>query len=94
MQGGAGIGITKALMVGLAGYALWQVSADSGSDIPPSLRDEHARVLGLGPEISLTIPAWQMRVDARMEQDFGVTSRPSGRVIAVGVSYVAWRKPR
>ena len=92
VQGGAGIGITKTLMIGVAGYALWQVTADHGSDIPPTLRDEHTRVFGLGPEITITVPAWRMRADARIEQDFGVTSRPSGRVIAIGVSYVAWQK--
>jgi hypothetical protein len=94
VQGGAGFGVAKLLTVGVAGYALWQVSADQGADIPPTLRNERSRVFGLGPEVAVTIPVWQVRADARVEQDFGVTSHPRGRVLVLGVSYVAWRKPR
>jgi hypothetical protein len=92
IQGGAGAGIAKQVMAGIAGFALWQVSADRGTDIPPSLRDGRTRVFGLGPEIGVTIPKWRLHADARIEREFGVTSRSRGRVIAVGVSYAATQK--
>ena len=91
IQGGAGARVKKAVLVGVAGYALWQVTPDHGTDIPPTLRGQRARVFGLGPEIGVTIPAWRLHADARVEQDFGVTSRPQGRVLHVGVTYLAWR---
>jgi hypothetical protein len=93
LQGGAGVGIAKLLTVGVAGFALWQVSADRGAEIPAALRDERSRVFGLGPELDVTIPSVRLRLDARIEQEFGVTSRPKGTVLVVGVSYAAWKRP-
>ena len=91
VQGGAGIGVAKVAVVGIAGYAFWQTTRDRGADIPPALRHEWARTYALGPEIDLTIPRLRMRADFRIEREMGVRSRPKGQVIALGVSYAAWR---
>jgi hypothetical protein len=75
--------------IGLAGFALWQVTPDKGADIPPTLRGGRTRVFGLGPEMDVTIPQWKTRVALRGEREFGVTSRPRGTVIALSVVYLA-----
>jgi hypothetical protein len=88
VQGGAGTSVAPGVILGLAGYALWQVTPDRGSDIPPALRNERSRVFGLGPEIGVTIPQYRTRITLRAERELGVTSRPQGVVIALGVAYV------
>ena len=89
VQGGAGANVRKVITVGVAGYALWQVTADRGTDIPATLRDERSRVFGLGPEVSVTIPRWQTRATFRVERDLGARSRPTGQVIAFGLYWRA-----
>jgi hypothetical protein len=88
LQGGAGAGVRN-FTIGLAGYALWQVTPDRGTDIPPALRGERSRAFGLGPEADVLIPRWRTHVALRVERDFGVRSRPQGQVIALSVSYLA-----
>jgi hypothetical protein len=90
IQGGAGARVKKVAVLGVAGYALWQISDDSGADLPESLRGLRTRVFGVGPEADLTIPALRMRVDVRMEWDFGVRARPDGQVFASALSYRPW----
>lgn len=87
VQGGAGLPAAKVVTVGLAGYALWQVTADRGTALPPVLRGLRDRVFGIGPEIQLTIPALRVRAEARVEFELGVRSRPRGRVWAGGLTY-------
>jgi hypothetical protein len=90
MQGGAGVTATRMMLLGVAGYALWQVSDDSGADLPDVLRGARTRVFGLGPELDLTIPALRMRANIRFEWDFGVRARPQGQVLGAGLVYRAW----
>ncbi|MGH7459473.1 MAG: transporter, partial [Longimicrobiales bacterium] len=90
IQGGAGLPIFGAVGVGLAGYALWQVSADRGDDIPPSLRGLRTRVYGLGPELNVLIRALGLRADFRFEWDFGAEARPEGTVFVAGLTKLAW----
>ena len=94
LQGGAGATVRRIFTIGLAGYALWQVTPDRGADIPPALRDERSRAFGLGPEADATIPQWKTHVALRVEREFGVRSRPRGQVIALSVSYLAWTSTR
>jgi hypothetical protein len=91
VQGGAGMRVHDLVDVGLAGFALWQVTDDRGADVPPALRGARGRVFGLGPEIGILIPALRMRLDLRSEWEFGARSRPQGRVLAAGLTAVAWR---
>ncbi|HEX7118880.1 MAG TPA: transporter [Longimicrobiales bacterium] len=94
IQGGAGMRVLDWLDAGLAGFALWQVTDDSGADVPPALRGARDRVFGLGPELDILIPALRMRLDLRAEWDFGVRSRPQGRILVASLTYVAWRPDR
>ncbi len=94
VQGGAGVNVRRFVMLGVAGYALWQVTPDRGTDIPPSLLGQRSRVYGVGPEVDVTIPSWRVYVPLRVEQEFGVTSRPKGRVIALGVYWHPSRAAR
>jgi len=94
IQGGAGASVKSIAVVGLAGFALWQVTPDRGADLPTTLRGGRSRVFGLGPEIAVTIPQWKTRVALRAEREFGVESRPKGHVIALSMSYVAWTPAR
>ena len=89
VQGGAGTSVAAGVILGVAGYALWQVTPDRGGDIPPPLRDGRSRVFGLGPEVGVTIPQYRTRVTLRAEREFGVTSRPEGVVIALGLVFLA-----
>jgi hypothetical protein len=89
LQGGAGAAVRRIFTIGLAGYALWQVTPDRGTDIPPALRGQRSRAFGLGPEVDATIPHWKTHVALRVEHEFGVRSRPRGQVIALSVSYIA-----
>jgi len=94
IQGGAGASVKRLAVIGLAGFALWQVTPDKGADIPVKLRGERTRVFGLGPELDLAIPQWKTRVALRAEREFGVTSRPRGHVVALSVAYVVRSAPR
>jgi len=94
IQGGAGIGVAKVLTVGVASFALWQVTADHGADIPPSLRGQWSRAFGVGPEMNVVIPSWHTRFDLRAERELGVRSRPKGTVVAFSAAYSVPRKRR
>jgi hypothetical protein len=87
IQGGAGVGVAKVVTVGVASYALWQMTRDRGADIPPALRGQWSRVFGVGPELDVLIPKLGARVDARLEREFRVRSRPEGHVLSVGLIY-------
>ena len=90
VQGGAGVGIVNGLTIGVAGFALWQVSDDKGSDIPPALRGLRTRAFGLGPEVNVLIPKLRLRAEARYETEFGVRARVQGNILVVGVGYQVW----
>lgn len=94
IQGGAGMRILDGLDAGLAGFALWQVTDDRGADVPLVLRGARDRVFGLGPEVDVLIPALRLRLDLRAEWDFGVRSRPQGRILVASLTYAAWRPDR
>lgn len=91
LQGGASLLVAGPVTVGVAGYALWQTTDDSGSELPPVLRGARDRVFGLGPEVSVLIPALRLRAEARYEWDFGVRSRPQGSILVVGLTVLAWQ---
>lgn len=94
IQGGAGTRVLDWLDAGLAGFALWQVTDDRGADVPEVLRGARDRVFGLGPEVDILIPALRLRIGLRAEWDFGVRSRPQGRILVASLTYAAWRPAR
>jgi hypothetical protein len=91
IQGGAGGRVLDVVDIGIAGYAVWQVTDDSGPDLPDPLRGARERVFGLGPEVDVTIPSWRTRLTARFEWDIGGRARPVGTLLVVGATVIAWR---
>jgi len=94
IQGGAGVGVAKGLTVGVASFAMWQVTANRGADIPATLRGQWSRAFGVGPEVIAVIPSWSTKIELRIERELGVKSRPKGQVIAFNASYLMPRKHR
>lgn len=90
-QGGVGVLLFGMLDVGLAGYALWQVRDDRGSDLPDVLRGARDRVFGVGPEVNLLLPELRTRFGARYTWDVGARSRPEGGLLVVNVAVALWR---
>lgn len=94
MQGGVGTTLHGILHLGIAGFALWQVTDNEGSDLPDIARDPRTRVFGAGPEIGVTIPSIRLRVDTRYEWEFGVRSRQDGGIFVIGGTWMAWSPDR
>lgn len=93
IQGGIGTTLRRVFDVGFASYALWQVTDDSGADLPPVLRGARDRTYGLGPEIGLVVPAVRGRFTLRYTHDFAAQSRPRGQMLLFGVTVAAWMAP-
>ncbi|MGI5864708.1 MAG: SphA family protein [Myxococcales bacterium] len=91
VQGGLGGRLGGILTLGLVGYALWQVTDDSGADLPPVLRGARDRAFGLGPEVSVLIPPIRSQLTLRYAHDVSVRSRPLGQLFYAGLSFAAWR---
>lgn len=91
LQGGASLLVVGPVTMGVAGYALWQTTADRGSELPRILRGARDRVFGLGPEVVVLVSALRLRGEARYEWDFGVRSRPQGSILVVGLTVLAWQ---
>lgn len=96
VQGGAGARVAAPLDVGIAGFAMWQATDNSGSDLPPIVRGARTRAFGLGPEVGLTIPAIRTRFDVRSEWEFGVRSRQEGWIFVANATVLTCctRAPR
>ena len=75
--------------LGVAGYAQFKVTGDSGSDIPPALRGYKDRVFALGPEFNIYIPKPQLTLLARYEPEFGARNRTQGQTIVFSIVWVA-----
>src|SRR5262249_3865129 len=73
VQGGVGVNrFNQTLELGLAGFGLWQVRNDRGSDLPAVLRGARDRVLGLGPEAAILVNAIRSQFRIRYEWDVDV----------------------
>lgn len=68
-----------ALVVGVSGYAQWQVTRDKGADInyDAGVRD---RVFGVGPEIQKFFPDYGFGVQLRHWREFGAEDRSEGSI--------------
>ncbi len=91
VQGGVGGRVYDGLELGVAGYALWQVTDDRGADLPPQLSGASERAFGLGPELGLLVPPLRSRVSARIEWDIDGKARPVGTMVVVGIAVLAVR---
>jgi hypothetical protein len=94
IQGGFGTTIRRILDAGIAGYALWQVTDDTGADLPSAVLGARDRSYGLGPEVDLTIPSLRARIKARYEHDVRVASRPSGEIFLLSFTMIVWKPSR
>jgi hypothetical protein len=77
--------------VGVAAYALWQVRDDRGGALPPALRGNRDRVLGLGPEIGVRIRPIRTRLSLRYGHDFAVRARPEGQIVVLTAALQLFR---
>jgi hypothetical protein len=92
IQGGIGTKLFRQLMeAGIAGYALWQVRDDRGTELPPVLAGARDRVYGLGPEVAMLFKPIQGQLRLRYEWDFGVRARPQGHIFVVGINFLVHR---
>jgi len=91
IQGGAGTRILRIVDLGVAGYALWQVTDDTGSALPAPLRGTRERAFGLGPELDVALPPLASRLTARFEWDLDGRARPIGTILVVGITVVGAR---
>jgi hypothetical protein len=92
IQGGIGTRLFRELAeTGVAGYALWQVHDDRGTELPLVLTGARDRVYGLGPEGAVLIKTIQGQLRVRYEWDFGVRARPQGHVLVVGINFLVHR---
>jgi hypothetical protein len=93
VQGGAGVAVRRFMDVGLASYGVWQVSDDTGADLPPMRVGARPRTFGLGPEIDLKLPSPPCKISLRYMHDLVTESRTIGQVFFVGVTFALWRPP-
>jgi hypothetical protein len=75
--------------LGVAGYAQFKVTGDSGSDIPPALRGFEDRVFALGPEFNIYVPKPRLTFVARYEPEFGARVRTQGQTFVLSIVWVA-----
>jgi hypothetical protein len=92
IQGGVGTKLFGQLAeTGIAGFALWQVRDDRGTELPPVLAGAHDQVYGLGPEGAILIKAIRGQIRVRYEWDFAVRARPQGHIFVAGINFVVHR---
>lgn len=91
VQGGAGGRVLAGVDLGVAGYALWQVTDDRGADLPATLRGARERAFGIGPELDVAVPALRSRLGARLTWDLDGRVRPVGTILLVGLSVLVLR---
>jgi hypothetical protein len=75
--------------LGLAGYAQFKVTGDSGSDIPLALRGLKDHIFALGPEFNIFIPKPSLSLLARYEPEFGARNRTQGQTFVFSLVWVA-----
>ena len=90
IQGGLGGRFFKLFDVGVAGYGMWQVAADSGADLPAAMRGPSAYAVGVGPEVSLLLPLIRSKLTARYEWELAGQSRMQGEVLVINLAVLGW----
>jgi hypothetical protein len=90
VQGGTAMHVLGPLDVGVAAYALWQVTNNTGSDLPAVLKGTHERVVGVGPDVGAFIPQLRVRLDARYEWEFLARSRQAGQIFVFSIGFALW----
>ena len=91
IQGGIGVNLARIVDLGVAGYALWQVTDDTGSALPPLLAGARDVDYGVGPELDVMMPQLRCKLTVRYTHDVYVRSRPRGEVTFIGLKVSAWQ---
>jgi hypothetical protein len=92
IQGGLGTQFLKQVAeAGIAGYGLWQVRDDRGSQLPSAIAGARDQVYGLGPEVAVLIKPIRAQIRLRYEWDFGARSRPQGQIFVAGLNFLMSR---
>jgi hypothetical protein len=74
--------------LGVAGYAQFKITGDSGSDIPVPLRGFKDRIFALGPELNTFIPKPRLSLLVRYEPEFAARDRAQGQTILFSIAWV------
>jgi hypothetical protein len=80
--------VAKLYEVGLAGYCHWQVTDDSGDDVPAAGKGDHDRTFAIGPEIQAMIPQIMTIASLRYEKEFEVRDRPEGQIAVLTLTKI------
>lgn len=73
----------KSFVIGVAGYAEWQITKDTGRDVPPNTNGGTDRVYAVGPEIQYLFPNDKGVLRFRYEWEFDVRNRTKGQAAIV-----------
>ena len=82
LEWGVGKTLAKIWDVGITGYAQWQLTNDSGSDVPWD-KGLHDRVAAIGPEVSVFIPPIKSILSVRAAWEFSAVDRPEGTTVVL-----------
>jgi hypothetical protein len=80
--------LTQLFDVGVVGYCQWQVTDDSGLDVPEAQRHDHDRSFAVGPEVQCVIPQIKTIASLRYEWEFEVQDRPEGQIAVLTLTKV------
>jgi hypothetical protein len=94
VQGGLGAIAFGFVNLGVAGYALWQVTDYSGSALAADLRGARDVAYGVGPEMDLAVPPLLGQLTLRYTQDVADRTRPVGRMVVIGWAARVWNGGR
>ncbi|HEY9805824.1 MAG TPA: transporter, partial [Candidatus Obscuribacterales bacterium] len=77
------------LQFGVIGYSEFQLTNDSGTEVPPLTANNKDRVFAIGPEFGVILPTKKFNFLARVLPEFGARNRTQGVtvVFAIGKSF-------
>ena len=77
------------IQFGVVGYAEFQMTNDSGADVPALTANNKDRVFAIGPEFGVILPTKKFNFLARVLPEFGARNRTQGVtvVFAIGKSF-------
>jgi hypothetical protein len=94
VQGGLGAMAFGLVNLGVAGYALWQVTDYGGSALAAELRGARDVAYGVGPEMDLAVPPLLGQFTLRYTQDVADRARPVGHMVVIGWVARVWNGGR
>ena len=74
--------------VGLAAYAQFKATSDSGSAIPASLQGKRDRIFAAGPEMNIFIPKVKLTLGGRFLPEFRGRLHTQGKTFVISAAYV------